>query len=421
MAPYVQNMNISPFLQRPNENGHASLSTVQPAQLAPDRPRMSGSLNGETDSSSPQKNRRPLFKRALLPAMLAFVGIGVLALSCYWWTIGCFIETTDDAYVGGDVTVIAPKVDGFIARLAITDNQQVHAGDLLIKLDDRDYRAALAKAQATVETQTATLTNLDALRHLQDAVVAQAQADVAAADAEIVRAGYDEARYKSMAAKGATSVESFEKADADYKKAVAEGEKYRAASTAVQRQLDVIATEKQQTQAALAAAIADRDMAQLNLSYTELRAPIDGTVGNRSAQLGAYATIGTQLISLVPSHGLWIDANFKENQLAGIRPGAPVTVEIDLLGGKKLLGHVVSIAPATGAQFSVLPPENATGNFTKIVQRVPVRIVLDDESATLGKLRPGLSVTAKVNTRGNGSCVLLHNRLCVSQIFCRLW
>jgi membrane fusion protein, multidrug efflux system len=139
------------------------------------------------------------------------------------------------------------------------------------------------------------------------------------------------------------------------------------------------------------------------LSYTELRAPRDGTVGNRSAQLGAYATIGTQLISLVPSHGLWIDANFKENQLARIRAGAPATVEIDLLGGRKFHGHVVSIAPATGAQFSVLPPENATGNFTKIVQRVPVRIVLDEESAALDQLRPGLSVTAKVDTHGAGS------------------
>ncbi len=396
-------MNHPPFLQRPNENRHASPSTVQPAQLAPDRPPMPGSMNGETDSSSPQKNRRPLLKRALLPAMMTIAGAGVLAFSCYWWTIGRFIETTDDAYIGGDVTVIAPKVDGFIAQLAITDNQQVHAGELLIKLDDRDYRAALAKARATVETQTATLTNLDALRHLQESVIAQAQADIAAANAEIARAGQDQARYKSMAAKGATSAESFEKADADYKKAIAEGQKSQAAFAAAQRELDVIATQKGQTQAALDAAIADRDMAQLNLSYTELRAPIDGTVGNRSAQLGAYATIGTQLISLVPSHGLWIDANFKENQLAHIRPGAPATVEIDLLGGQKFHGHVVSIAPATGAQFSVLPPENATGNFTKIVQRIPVRILLDDESATLGQLRPGLSVTAKVNTREGGS------------------
>jgi membrane fusion protein (multidrug efflux system) len=152
-------------------------------------------------------------------------------------------------------------------------------------------------------------------------------------------------------------------------------------------------------QATLNEAAAERDLAQLNLSYTELRAPIDSTVGNRSAQTGAYATIGSQLISLVPSHGLWIDANFKESQLAKMLPGSPAIIKVDSIPGKVFHGHVVSVAPATGAQFSVLPPENATGNFTKIVQRVAVRIVLDHETEALGQLRPGLSVTAKVDTK----------------------
>ncbi len=148
-----------------------------------------------------------------------------------------------------------------------------------------------------------------------------------------------------------------------------------------------------------AGAIADRDTAQLNLGYTELRAPIDGAVGNRSARAGAYAAVGTQLISVVPAHGLWVDANFKESQLAHMRPGMPVTIEADQLPGEVIRGHVLSLAPATGAVFSVLPPENATGNFTKIVQRVPVRVKLDDEAATLGRLRAGLSVTAAVDER----------------------
>ena len=354
-------------------------------------------LNGEPDLPSAKNNRRSSVKHAALVALLAVAGVGLAKFAHGWWTIGRFIESTDDAYVGGDVTVIAPKVAGFISQLAVTDNQPVHAGDLLLKLDDRDYRAALAKAEATVAIQKAALTNLDATRHLQDAVVAQAQAGVAAADAEITRTHDDQARAKNLLAGGVDSTQEFQKADADYKEALAAGEKSRAALTAAQRQLEVIATQKQQAQAALDAAIADRDLAQLNLSYTELRAPIDGVVGNRSAQIGAYATVGSQLISLVPARGLWIDANFKENQLAQMRPGSPATVEVDLLGGKKFHGHVVSIAPATGAQFSVLPPENATGNFTKIVQRVAVRILLDDEAATLGQLRPGLSVTAKVN------------------------
>ena len=195
------------------------------------------------------------------------------------------------------------------------------------------------------------------------------------------------------------SVQRWQQADADYQKALAADARARAALEAAQRQLDVIDTQKQQTSAALAGAVADRDTAQLNLGYTELRAPIDGTVGNRSARTGAYATVGAQLISLVPAHGLWVDANFKESQLARMRAGMPVTIEADVLPGELLHGHVASLAPATGAVFSVLPPENATGNFTKIVQRVPVRVQLDGDADTLGMLRPGLSVTADVDER----------------------
>jgi membrane fusion protein (multidrug efflux system) len=316
-----------------------------------------------------------------------------------WWTVGRFIESTDDAYVGGDTTVIAPKVAGFIAEVAVTDNQEVLAGDLLVKLDDRDYRAALAKAEAAVDGQQATLANLEATRRLQQAVIAEAAANIAATDAEIVRARDDQARYRQLSATSYASVQAFQKADADYKQAVAAGQRARAALEAAQRQLDVIDTQKRQTEAALAGAVADRDTARLNLSYTELRAPIDGTVGNRSARTGAYATVGAQLIAIVPARGLWVDANFKENQLAKMAPGLPATIEADVLPGEIFHGHVASLAPATGAQFSVLPPENATGNFTKIVQRVPVRILLDGDAATLGRLRPGLSVTAAVDER----------------------
>ena len=356
-------------------------------------------LNGEPDLSPSKNPRRFSGKHIALAALLAVTGVGLAKFGYGWWTSGRFIESTDDAYVGGDVTVIAPKVAGFISELAVTDNQPVRAGDLLLKLDDRDYRAALAKAEATVAIQKAALTNLEATRDQQNAVVAQAQAGVAADEAEITRTHDDQVRAKNLLAGGVASMQEFQKADADYKEALAGGEKSRAAVTAAQRQLKVIAAQKLQAQAALDGAIADRDLAQLNLSYTELRAPMDGVVGNRSAQVGAYATVGSQLISLVPAHGLWVDANFKESQLAQVRPGSPATVNLDLLGGKKLHGHVMSIAPATGAQFSVLPAENATGNFTKIVQRVAVRIFLDDESAAFGQLRPGLSATAKVNTK----------------------
>jgi len=330
------------------------------------------------------------------------IGLGAAWYGHHWWTTGRFIESTDDAYVGGDITVIAPKVAGFIAEVAVTDNQAVHAGDLLVKLDDRDYKAALARAEAAVAGQKATLANLDARRQLQLAVIAQAKAEIAATAAEIVRAKYDVDRYRGLSQSQFASVQRFEQADADYKKAIAHDDKARAAVTAAERELDVIDTQKLQTEADLAAAIAERDTAELNLGYTELRAPVDGVIGNRSARRGAFAPVGAQLISLVPAQGLWVDANFKESQLAKLRAGLPARIEADVLPGEVFTGHVASLAPATGAEFSVLPPENATGNFTKIVQRVPVRIHLDPNQPALAKLRPGLSTTVTVTLKGAG-------------------
>ena len=338
-------------------------------------------------------------KRLGLLGLALLVGLGAAWYGHDWWTVGRFIESTDDAYVGGDITVIAPKVAGFIAVVAVADNQAVHAGDLLIKLDDRDYQAALAKAEGAVAAQQATLANLDATRNLQQAMIAQVAAEVAAADAEVARAQFDVVRYRQLASDRFASAQRFQQADADHKKGTAAANRTRAALEAARRQLDVIDTQKQQVQAALTQAMAERDLARLNLGYTELRAPIDGTVGNRSARAGAYAMVGAQLMSLVPASGLWVDANFKENQLAHLRPGMKATITADVLPGEVFRGHVASLAPATGAQFSVLPPENATGNFTKIVQRVPVRIVLDGDAAVLGSLRPGLSVTADVDER----------------------
>jgi membrane fusion protein (multidrug efflux system) len=344
-------------------------------------------------------------KRRLRPKHLSLAGaallvaIGAAWYGHEWWTVGRFIESTDDAYVGGDVTVLAPRVSGFIAEVRVTDNQKVRAGDLLVKIDDRDYRAALAKTEAGVAAQRAALANLDAIRQLEDAKVAEAKAEIASVDAEVARAHFDVVRYRTLAAQEFASAQRLQQADADHKKAVAGADKARASLAAAERQLAVIDTQKQQVLAALAQAEAERDIAALNYGYTEIRAPIDGTVGNRSARPGAYATIGVQLLAIVPARGLWVDANFKESQLAKMRPGLPAEIEADVLPGEVFHGHVASLAPATGAEFSVLPPENATGNFTKIVQRVPVRILLDGDAALLGRLRPGLSVTASVDER----------------------
>jgi membrane fusion protein (multidrug efflux system) len=345
------------------------------------------------------RTKRLSLKTAAIAGAAMLLGAGAIWYGYDYWTVGRFIETTDDAYVGGDVTVLAPKVSGFIIQVAVTDNQAVHQGDLLIKLDDRDYRAALARAEAMVAAQQATLANLDATTRLQQALIREAQAGIVAADAETLRARDDQARFETLSRTAAASVQSAQRAEADYKQAVAAGDKARAALDAAQQQLVVIDTQKRQTQAALDAALADRDTAQLNLGYTELRAPIDGVVGNRSARTGAFAAVGAQLVAIVPAQGLWVDANFKENQLARMRAGQPATIQADVLSDVTFHGHVGSLAPATGAQFSVLPPENATGNFTKIVQRVPVRILLDGDASALGRLRPGLSVTAGVDLR----------------------
>lgn len=337
-----------------------------------------------------------VMRGAAVVAVLAVLGYGA-----YWWTTARHLESTDDAYVGGDVTALGPKVPGYIAQVLVTDNQAVHAGDVLVRLDDRDYRAALAKAEGAVAAQRALLANLDATARLQTAVIAQARAGVAAIAADARRAREDQARYRDLVAKSAVSVQSAQRAEADYQQLVANRERADAGVTAAERQLDVIGTQKQQAQAALAQAVAERDIAKLNLDDTVLRAPVDGTVGNRRARAGAYAQAGSQLLAIVPAHGLWVDANFKEGQVAHLRPGMPVKIEADVLPGRVFHGRVASLAPATGAQFSVLPPENATGNFTKIVQRVPVRVRLDDADGRLGTLRPGLSVTAVVDARGD--------------------
>jgi len=349
------------------------------------------------DSAPAATPRRALAK----PLLATAVVVALAAWGAHWWTHGRFVEDTDDAYVGGDITVIASKVAGYVDTVAVADNQAVRRGDLLVKIDDRDYRAAVARAEASVAAARAALVNLDATQQLQRSVIAQADAGVAAARAESIRAQADDVRYHELASRAAVSVESAQRAQAAAQTAQAGSDRAAAARQGAQRQMDVIATERGQAHAALAQAEAELQVARLNLSYTELRAPVDGVIGNRRARAGAYASAASQMLVVVPSHGLWIDANFKEDQLARLRVGQAVDVHADVEPGRTFKGHVASLAPATGAQFSVLPPENATGNFTKIVQRVPVRIELDGRDGELGLLRPGLSVKASIDTRAS--------------------
>ena len=340
------------------------------------------------------------FNRRLALALLGLMAAGGVAWYGWnWWQVGRFVETTDDAYVGGNVTTLSPHVAGFVNKILVGDNQFVHAGQLLIELDDRDYQANLAHAEAVVQHQTASLANLHAKYALQQSMIDQAQGDLAAKEAEAGYARADAARYHALAVTTFGSLQNDQKASAADRKAEATVRSGEAGLDAAKQQLAVIDTEIAETKASLAQAQADLGMAQLDLGYTKIRAPIDGYIGDRGAQIGAYATVGTALLSIVPARGLWVDANFKEDELTRMRAGQKAMIVADVMPGRKFEGRVLSLAPATGAVFSVIPPENATGNFTKIVQRVPVRIAVADSDGTLGVLRPGLSTTVSVNTR----------------------
>ena len=356
-------------------------------------------LRTATTPAAPVRDLRRHAKR-LAPAVLALlIGAAAVAYGQHWWAVGRFIETTDDAYAGGNVTPVSPHVAGFVGEILVADNQRVTAGEVLIRLDDRDFKAALAHAKAVAAARQAAVDGLAAKRVLQEAMIRQAEAELTAKTAAAGFAGQDELRYRTLATTPAGSLQNAQRAEANGAAARATVAAAAAALTATRQQLGVLDADIAEARADLAQAEADVETAQLNLGYTEIRAPIDGYVGNRAAQVGAYVASGAYLLSVIPSRGLWIDANFKEDQLARMVPGQPATVVADVLPGRVFHGHVASLAPGTGAVFSVIPPENATGNFTKIVQRVPVRIVLDDGEAQLGALRPGLSTTVSVDTR----------------------
>jgi membrane fusion protein, multidrug efflux system len=345
------------------------------------------------------RDRRFRLKRLAPAALGVLLALGAAKYGHDWWTVGRFIESTDDAYAGGNVTAASPHVAGFIAEILVQDNQHVDAGQMLIRLDPRDFKAALDRGQALAEARQAMLAGLDAKYVLQQQMVGQAEADLAAKTARAAFASEEAVRYHNLALTSYGSRQNAERAWSGDQEARATIKSAEAGLAAARQQLAVLQADIAAARAGVAQANAELETARLNLGYTEIRSPIEGYIGNRAGQVGAYVASGAYLLSVIPARGLWVDANFKEDQLAQMRPGQPATVVADVLPGKTFHGHVLSLAPGTGAIFSVIPPENATGNFTKIVQRVPVRIALDDADARLGELRPGLSTTVSVDTR----------------------
>nr|WP_231569084.1 HlyD family secretion protein [Photobacterium gaetbulicola] len=318
----------------------------------------------------------------------------------YWYGYGQYFESTDNAYLQGDITNISPKVGGYITESFVSDNQQVKAGDLLAKIDDRDFEAALDQAKANLAVNRAAIDNLHAQEQLQKTQIRQVESQITSAKAEFERAKQQVTRTRSLLKRNYSSQDELDSMTSQLKVTAAQLEEANASYQGAKDQLVVIASQIKQAEAAVTEAQAQLEQAELNLAYTNIYAPVDGIVGKRSLRVGLYVQPGMPLMSLVPTSNVWIEANFKETQLSGIHKGQTVTVELDAFPDQPLQGVVDSFSPATGAKFALLPPENATGNFTKIVQRVPVKITIPDPQGLKGRLIPGLSVVATVDTRG---------------------
>jgi membrane fusion protein, multidrug efflux system len=336
------------------------------------------------------------------------IGLALLALvlagsgGWYWWNELRFLQSTDDAYVQSDVSIIIPKIGGYIKKVKVADNQQVTEGQTLFVIDDRDFKAKLAQGEAAVATEEASVATYESRLKLQQAMIDQAAATVQSTEADLARAQQDYKRYGTLMTSDFASRQRFEQAQADARKAEAALAKSRAALAAEQNQLAVLHSQQREEEAKLQQARANLQLAKNDLDNTVIRAPVAGVAGNRAGQVGQYVKAGTQLLSLVPMSRLYVTANFKETQLTRMRPGQIAEVSVDAYPDRTLEGRIESFAPGSGAQFSLLPPDNATGNFTKIVQRVPVRIALPADDPLNRLLRPGLSVTVTVDTREAG-------------------
>jgi membrane fusion protein, multidrug efflux system len=362
----------------------------------------------------PAKTSRKVGLRQLL---LAGAALAVLAGASWYgwdyWTVGRFEVSTDNAYVKADNTTISPKVSGYIREVLVGDNQHVKAGQVLARIDDRDFSVALEQAGADVAAAEAALASKRAQLDVQSSVIEAARATLEVDTATETFAQQENKRYTDLAKTGFGSVQNAQSAQARGAGAIAAIARDKANLASALKQVELLKAEIAQADATVGRANALRRQAELNLSYTTIRAPIDGVVGNRTLRAGQFVQAGTQLMSLVPSSGAYVIANYKETQLSGVREGQPVEIEIDTYPGKLVRGHVDSLAPASGQEFALLPPDNATGNFTKVVQRIPVKIVLDSTDV---ELRPGMSVVPSIQTKPSVVAQRSSAKIRVSQV-----
>ena len=341
---------------------------------------------------------KPSAGRSLALILMTLAVVAGL-LVAYWWFHSRFIQSTDNAYVEAEMSVIAPRIAGYVAEVLVENNTPVQAGDALLRLVADDYRARQQQAGAQFRARAAALDTLATQVELQKALISEADAGVASAEAELARARSDSQRYADLVDDRAASRQQLESAVAAFQQAESAVNAARAGLSARRSEMAVLSARRSEIEAQLSEAEAALTLAQIDLGNTVLRAPMDGVVGNRHVQVGQYLQPGSPVLSLVPLQSVYVTANFKETQVESMAAGQPVELEIDAYPDTPIEGFVESFSPAAGSRFSLLPPENATGNFTKIVQRIPVRIRVPADSPLAGLLRPGMSVIASVDTR----------------------
>lgn len=359
-----------------------------------------------SSAPDPEANREPPAPRrwwqsSLLRATVlvaAVLIVFVVARNWDRWTGGSARQRTDDAFLQTDVTPLGAKISGYVMAAPAGDFARVQRGDLLVAIDPQDYRAQAAQADAAVAAAEAALANNNAQTALQHTAVRAATAVIAGTRATLRRNRLEAARQRVLADDGGGTAQASETADTGERQVAAQLAQNEAQRDGAERQLDVLTAQRRQLVATLASAQAAQRLAQANLSYTRIVAPTDGTVTQRQVRPGQYIAAGQQVAVLTALPRIWVIANFKETQIGHMRVGQPADLAIDTFPGKKLRGHVVGFAPGTGSTFALLPPDNASGNFTKVVQRVAVKIAIDDPAGLTDLLRPGLSVVATVHT-----------------------
>jgi len=382
-------------------HAHSSQEPVarRPAET-PDRPAIDkpAAPAAAADPAAPKSGKRKL----VLMGIVTLLALAAAAYGVHYFLVGRFLASTDDAYVRANSTTLGARVSGHIAAILPGDNAVVRAGEVLFKIDDGDYRIAVDAARTKIATQQATIDRIGRQVTALESAVEQAKAQLASADAGLKRAGLDYDRQQALNTKGFASRATFEVSEAGRDQGMAAVKSAQAAYDAARDNVEVTRAQQAEARAQLAELQTTLAKAERDLDFTTVRAPVDGTFSNRLVNTGDFIVVGQRLGNVVPLNDVFIDANFKETQLKRIRPGQPVTISVDAYGHRKFAGVVDSISPAAGSVFTLLPPDNATGNFTKIVQRLPVRVRVPKDVAKQNLLRAGMSVYATVDT-ANGA------------------